>query len=72
MKRYHRGLIILSYWFDSSSRNQKGDNMSDDKKFHEEQLKKVRTLKPVAPPPKINKPKFVPKTTVMKKAGRGR
>jgi hypothetical protein len=46
--------------------------MSDDKKFHEEQLKKVRNLKPAAPIPKINKPKFIPKTTVMRKAGRGR
>jgi hypothetical protein len=46
--------------------------MSDDKKFHDEQLKKVRTLKPVGPAPKINKPKFVPKNTVMRKAGRGR
>lgn len=46
--------------------------MSDDKKFHEEQLKKVRTLKTVGPAPKINKPKFVPKTNVMRKTGRGR
>jgi hypothetical protein len=46
--------------------------MSDDKKFREEQLKKVRDLKPVAPAPKINKPKFVPKPNVMRKAGRGR
>jgi len=46
--------------------------MSDDKKFHEEQLKKVRTLKTVGPSPKTNKPKFVPKTNVMRKAGRGR
>ena len=46
--------------------------MSDDKKFHEEQLKKVRSLKPVGPSPKINKPKFVTKTNVMRKAGRGR
>ena len=46
--------------------------MSDDKKFHEEQLKKVRSLKQVAPAPKINKPKFVPKMTVQRKAGRGR
>jgi hypothetical protein len=46
--------------------------MSDDKKFHEEQLKKVRSLKPVGPAVKVNKPKFVPKTNVMRKAGRGR
>jgi hypothetical protein len=46
--------------------------MSDEKKFHEEQLKKVRSLKPVSPAPKVNKPKFVPKTTVMRKSGRGR
>jgi hypothetical protein len=46
--------------------------MSDDKKFHDEQLKKVRNLKPSVPIQKINKPKFVPKTTVMRKAGRGR
>jgi hypothetical protein len=46
--------------------------MSDDKKFHEEALKKVRNLKPVGPAPKINKPKFVPNPTVMRKAGRGR
>jgi hypothetical protein len=47
--------------------------MSDDKKFHDEQLKKVRNLKPAAPKP-ISKPKqsFVPKNTVMRKAGRGR
>jgi hypothetical protein len=46
--------------------------MSDDKKFHEEQLKKVRNLKTVGPAPKTSKPKFVPKMTVMRKAGRGR
>ena len=46
--------------------------MSDDKKFHEEQLKKVRNLKPAGPDPKINKTKFVPKPNVMRKAGRGR
>ena len=47
--------------------------MTDDsKKFREEQLKKVRTLKTVGPAPKINKPKFTPKTNVMRKAGRGR
>jgi hypothetical protein len=46
--------------------------MSDDKKFREEQLKKVRNLKPAGPAPKTNKPKFVPKPNVMRKAGRGR
>jgi len=45
---------------------------TDDKKFREEQLKKVRDLKPVGPAPKANKPKFVPKPSVMRKAGRGR
>lgn len=39
----------------------------NEKKFREEQLKKVRNLQPAKP-----KPKFVPKTTVMRKAGRGR
>lgn len=45
--------------------------MSDDstKKFHEEQLKKVRNLTPTQPKPK---PKFIPKNNVMRKAGRGR
>ena len=46
--------------------------MSDDtsKKFHEEQLKRVRNLKPInTPKPKQN---FTPKTNVMRKAGRGR
>jgi hypothetical protein len=46
--------------------------MSDDvsKKFHEEQLKKVRNLKRVTP----NKPKQnnLPKMNIMRKAGRGR
>jgi len=46
--------------------------MSDDKKYREEQLLKVRNLKQVAPAPKISKPKFVPKMTVQRKAGRGR
>ena len=46
--------------------------MSEDKKFREEQLQIVRQLKQVGPDPKINKPKFVPKTTVMRKVGRGR
>jgi hypothetical protein len=46
--------------------------MSDDKKFREEQLKKVRTLNPVGPAPKISKPKFIPKMNVQRKAGRGR
>ena len=40
-----------------------------DKKFREEQLKKVRNLTPTQPKPK---PKFIPKTNVMRKAGRGR
>ena len=35
--------------------------MSDDKKFRDEQLKKVRNLKPVDTLPKINKSKFIPK-----------
>ena len=43
-----------------------------EKKFREEQLAKIRNLKPVGPAPKISKPKFVPKTNVMRKAGRGR
>jgi hypothetical protein len=46
--------------------------MSDDKKFREEQLQKVRNLKTVGPAPKVNKPKFIPKMTVQRKAGRGR
>ena len=46
--------------------------MSDDKKFREEQLLKDRNLKQVGPAPKINKPKFIPKMTVQRKAGRGR
>ena len=46
--------------------------MSDDKKFREEQLQKVRNLKPVSPAPKISKPKFVPKSNMMRKSGRGR
>ena len=45
--------------------------MSDDaaKKFHEEQLKKVRNLKPTTPKPKQNN---LPKMNIMRKAGRGR
>jgi len=46
--------------------------MSDDKKFREEQLQKVRNLKQVGPAPKVNKPKFIPKLNVQRKAGRGR
>jgi hypothetical protein len=46
--------------------------MSDDKKFREEQLKKVRGLKTVGPAPNISKPKFIPKMNVQRKAGRGR
>jgi hypothetical protein len=46
--------------------------MSDvDKKFREEQLKRVRNLKQVAPKPQA-KSSFAPKMTVMRKAGRGR
>lgn len=46
--------------------------MSDiDKKFREEQLKKVRNLKQVGPKPQA-KPNFAPKMTVMRKSGRGR
>ena len=40
-----------------------------EKKFRDEQLKKVRNLQPVQPKPK---PKFIPKTNTMRKAGRGR
>ena len=49
----------------------KGDYMTDinDKKFREEQLKKVRNLQPAQP--KV-KPRPVPKMTVMRKVGRGR
>jgi hypothetical protein len=46
--------------------------MSDDKKFREEQLQKVRNLKPAGTAPKVNKPKFIPKLNVQRKAGRGR
>jgi hypothetical protein len=42
-----------------------------EKNFHEEQLKKVRNLKPVGPKA-TTKPNFVPRTNVMRKAGRGR
>ena len=45
--------------------------MSDDKKFREEQLKRVRNLKQVGPKPQT-KSNFAPKMTVMRKAGRGR
>jgi hypothetical protein len=46
--------------------------MSDvDKKFREEQLKRVRNLKQVTPKPKT-KSNFAPKMTVMRKSGRGR
>jgi hypothetical protein len=41
----------------------------NDKKFREEQLKKVRNLQPAQP--KV-KPRFVPKAPTMRKAGRGR
>lgn len=46
--------------------------MSDaEKKFREEQLKKVRNLKQVGPKPAA-KSNFAPKMNVMRKAGRGR
>jgi hypothetical protein len=46
--------------------------MSDaEKKFREEQLKKVRNLKPAGTKPQ-SKPNFTPKMSVMRKAGRGR
>ena len=53
-----------------------GDTMTTNEKpkennFHEEQLKKVRNLKPVETKP-LAKPKFVPKFNTMRKAGRGR
>lgn len=40
-----------------------------EKKFREEQLKKVRSLQPAQPKPK---PRFVPNNTMQRKAGRGR
>ena len=40
-------------------------------KFHEEQLKKVRNLKP-AGPKVATKPNFIPKSNIMRKVGRGR
>jgi len=43
--------------------------MSDDKKFREEQLQKVRNLKQGGPKPQT-KPKFTPKMNVMRKAGK--
>jgi hypothetical protein len=47
------------------------DEKAKEKNFHEEQLKKVRNLKPVGP--KVaTKPNFVPRTNMMRKAGRGR
>lgn len=46
--------------------------MSDvEKKFREEQLKKVHNLKQVGPKTQA-KSNFAPKMTVMRKAGRGR
>jgi hypothetical protein len=47
------------------------DDKVKEKNFHDEQLKKVRNLKPVGP--KVTtKPNFVPKNNMMRKAGRGR
>jgi len=40
-------------------------------KFHEEQLKKVRNLKPAGTKP-VTKQNFIPKNNIMRKAGRGR
>jgi hypothetical protein len=40
-------------------------------KFHDEQLKKVRNLKPAGTKP-VTKQKFIPKNNIMRKAGRGR
>ena len=42
-----------------------------EKKFREEQLKRVRELKTYTPQQKP-KQKFIPKTNLMRKAGRGR
>lgn len=42
-----------------------------EKNFHDEQLKKVRNLKPAGTKP-LAKSKFVPKFNTMRKAGRGR
>ncbi len=54
----------------------RGDTMTKEEKpaeknFHEDQLKKVRNLKPANTKPAV-KPKFVPKFNTMRKAGRGR
>jgi hypothetical protein len=42
-----------------------------DTKFHDEQLKKVRNLKPAGTKP-VTKQNFIPKNNIMRKAGRGR
>ena len=42
-----------------------------DTKFHDEQLKKVRNLKPAGTKP-VTKQKFIPKNNIMRKTGRGR
>ena len=73
MKRYHRGLIILSSWFDSRIRNQQGDIMTQPKTKGGVPPIEIHTI-PKAKKPSAPKPKqtFVPKMTVMRKAGRGR
>lgn len=53
-----------------------GDTMTKEEKpveknFHEDQLKKVRNLKPAGTKP-VTKQKFIPKNNIMRKAGRGR
>ena len=66
VKQNHKGLIILSSWCNSRVRNQQGDIMTEPKK---PAVTLPKAKAPTAPKPKQT---FVPKMTVMRKAGRGR
>ena len=45
--------------------------IENENKWREEQLKKVRSLKPVVPKA-MSKPNYIPKNNMMRKVGRGR
>ena len=73
VKRNHRGLIILSSWFESRIRNQQGDIMSEIKS-NTKKIPNVPMIKNVGPKSAI-KPKgpIAAKTAKpLRKAGRGR
>lgn len=56
---------------DNKNEDDEFKRIESEKSWRDQQLKKVRNLKPVGPKP-MARPNFVPKSNMMRKSGRGR